>query len=225
MLPNIVSTKLEFEEKEFLNKTINDVLNELNLPEKQAQIIEKEIFRKYSEPYRTYHNLTHIYSLFKILKNAEIQPSDKMIFSLAIIFHDIIYTIGAKNNEIKSAFFAKEKLKGYLAEKELSFLVQMIESTVKHSPVSDYVDIPLFLDFDLSILAAPSAVYNKYAEAIRAEYCQFPDWMYQNGRRKVLKYFLGMERIYFTDYFFENYESQARQNLTSELKNLESLFS
>ncbi|MEO1263366.1 MAG: hypothetical protein AAFZ15_31440 [Bacteroidota bacterium] len=225
MLPNIVDKQLDAEQEKFLTEALRNVFDEIDLPNKIAQTIEKEVFERYLEPHRTYHNLTHIYSLFKILEHAEDRPKDVKIFSLAIIFHDIIYTIGAHDNESRSAFTAGEKLKGHLSENELVCLGQMIESTVEHKPVSDYVDIPLFLDFDLSILAAPVHVYNKYAKAIRKEYGQFSDEMYREGRRRVLQHFLQQERIFLTDYFFEKYESHARQNLNSELKSLASLFS
>jgi len=47
-----------------------------------------------------------------------------------------------------------------------------------------------------------------------------PDFIYNQGRQKVLKHFLAMNQIYKTDYFFNKYESQARTNLNIELEKL-----
>lgn len=42
--------------------------------------------------------------------------------------------------------------------------------------------------------------------------------MYNRGRKKALKHFLEMDRIFKTDYFFQKYENQARINLQKELE-------
>lgn len=40
------------------------------------------------------------------------------------------------------------------------------------------------------------------------------------GRVKVLNHFLGMERIYKSEYFFYNLEKQAKENIAMEIKQL-----
>jgi hypothetical protein len=49
------------------------------------------------------------------------------------------------------------------------------------------------------------------------------DFLYNPGRKKVLKHFLDMKTIFKTAYFQEKYERQARINLASEMETLRSL--
>ncbi|HET7178254.1 MAG TPA: hypothetical protein VFI14_00955 [Chryseosolibacter sp.] len=52
---------------------------------------------------------------------------------------------------------------------------------------------------------------------MRREYSMYPDFLYRPGRRKVLQYFLDMERIFKTEEFASKFEKQARGNLEREL--------
>jgi predicted metal-dependent HD superfamily phosphohydrolase len=81
-------------------------------------------------------------------------------------------------------------------------------------------DTNYFTDADLSILGQPSEVYIVYSQNVRREYSIYPDFIYNQGRKKVLKYFLAMDRIYKTPYFFDKFELQARENVSVELKML-----
>lgn len=60
-------------------------------------------------------------------------------------------------------------------------------------------------------------VYEAYAAAVRKEYSIYPDLVYRPGRKKVLEAFLGMERIYKTDYFFRRLEATAKENMKKEI--------
>jgi predicted metal-dependent HD superfamily phosphohydrolase len=78
----------------------------------------------------------------------------------------------------------------------------------------------IFLDFDLGILGAPQEDYDEYAAQIRREYSYYSGEEYRRGRKAVLEKFLDRKRLYFTDYFYELYESQARQNIQREIDSL-----
>ncbi len=60
--------------------------------------------------------------------------------------------------------------------------------------------------------------YNDYARQVRQEYSLYPDMIYKPGRRKVLRHFLAMPKIFKTDIFFELYEESARRNLQREME-------
>jgi predicted metal-dependent HD superfamily phosphohydrolase len=92
----------------------------------------------------------------------------------------------------------------------------MILATKSHA-ASVNRDIDLFTDADLSVLGAAPETYAQYAAGVRKEYSMYPDLHYKPGRRKVLKHFLEMDRIFKTDEFFQLYEKQARENLLHEL--------
>jgi predicted metal-dependent HD superfamily phosphohydrolase len=52
---------------------------------------------------------------------------------------------------------------------------------------------------------------------VRKEYLIYPDLIYNPGRKKVLHHFLAMDRIFKTDFFYNKFEQQARQNLRKEI--------
>lgn len=95
----------------------------------------------------------------------------------------------------------------------------MILATKLHE-ISQDNDTNYFIDADLAILGRGQYEYQKYTEQIREEYSIYPDFMYNNGRKKALQHFLQMDAIYKTDYFFEKYEKQARLNISNELETL-----
>ena len=65
--------------------------------------------------------------------------------------------------------------------------------------------------------------YSDYAQRVRYEYQHVEDDKFLEGRAKVLEH-LGDGDIYFTQYFQERYEAQAKQNLAEEQAMLEGLW-
>ena len=178
------------------------------------------ILREYSGQKRYYHNLEHLRNIYQVLipVKAKIENWDAVLFCL--FYHDIIYKVSKNNNEKKSAEFAKKVLEAVKVTKETVELVyDMITATKGHS-ISSIKDINYFTDADLSILGKPRAEYIAYMDNVRKEYKMYPNFMYTKGRVKVLEHFLGMERIYKTSFFYENFEVQAKDNITFEIKTL-----
>ncbi|MFY8003983.1 MAG: hypothetical protein ACOVNR_04040, partial [Chitinophagaceae bacterium] len=123
-------------------------------------------------------------------------------------------------NEGDSAKLAMQKLSeiGYPAEK-IAKCANMILATKLHE-LSEDNDTNYLIDADLAILGKGQFDYQKYTEKIREEYSIYPDFMYNNGRKKALQHFLQMSTIYKTEYFFNKYEKQARVNISNELEEL-----
>lgn len=95
----------------------------------------------------------------------------------------------------------------------------MILPTKQHE-ISDNNNTNYLTDADLAILGGSPYDYQKYSEQIREEYATYPDFMYNNGRRKALQHFLQVERIFKTNYFSGKFEKQARINIANEPEEL-----
>lgn len=176
----------------------------------------KEVEKNYSDSGRYYHTLTHLGDLLQKLYPYRNKFASWDVVVFAIVYHDIIYKTTSSNNEEKSADLAMQRLTDIGFPDHLkSVCRQFILATKKHEP-ADF-ETNLFTDADLSILGAEPEVYKKYYSQIRREYSIYPDLLYNPGRKKVLQHFLGMERIFKTDEFFEKYEKRARANLQDEL--------
>jgi len=175
-----------------------------------------EIENLYTEKSRHYHTLEHLEHMFRELDavNASIQDSDLISFS--VFYHDAVYDASSKSNEKKSAALAEKRLRQLqLSPASLRQITEQIIATQLHE-CSDSTDTNYLLDADLSVLGKESAVYQEYTERIRKEYSIYPDFLYRPGRKKVLRHFLDMDRIFKTEEFIRKYEHQARENIRKE---------
>lgn len=186
----------------------------------QSEQLWREIVKHYTNKSRFYHNLTHLEQMLQKLQHckARIADWDTVLFSL--FYHDIIYNPLRQDNEEKSAAFAVKRLQdlSYPSVKTAKCYSQIL-STKGHQ-ISEDADTNFFTDADLSILGSGWETYAQYAANIRKEYALYPDFLYKKGRKKVLQYFLQMDRIYKTTYFHEQFEEPARKNMIRELQQL-----
>tara|TARA_R110002049_G_scaffold6614_2_gene41406 strand:- start:1546 stop:2172 length:627 start_codon:yes stop_codon:yes gene_type:complete len=180
----------------------------------------KDIETHYISKNRHYHNFSHLYNMFLQLEVFDTEIEDLESLKFAIWYHDIIYKSTKKDNEEQSAVFAKKHLKVLSFEKNrLEKIQKLIISTKKHCVILDEnLDNAYLLDLDLSILGTDWITYSKYIQNIRKEYKIYPDILYKSGRKKVLKYFLERDTLYFTKRFRDKFEAHARENLKKEIE-------
>jgi len=188
---------------------------------------------KYSSKDRFYHTLLHIENMISDLDSVWLHFVDNIKNTyddieraynnlyLSIWFHDSIYDPKSKENEINSAdFTAYELQKLNYSEIDLKKICELILCTIDHRPMKDTVLFKLFLDLDLAIFGKEEDEYYKYSKNIRLEYNFVPDQIYYEKRKNLLNKFLNKDQIFYTTYFQEKYESQARKNITYETKNI-----
>jgi len=170
----------------------------------------EEIEEKHSEPARYYHTLKHLEQIYAEL------PKLDAVTEFAIFYHDIVYDVESCNNEEESAKLCELRLGSLgVAKKIVAEVVKLIHETQTHKPSCKRN--ALFLDADLAILGSSVKVYNEYTQNVRKEYAVYSEDIYNEGRKRVLKHFLQKERIYESEYFYEQYEEMARKNLKWEL--------
>lgn len=171
--------------------------------------------KTYSVKSRKYHNLTHLenmLSLYNLYKD-ELNHCDEIEY--AIFYHDIIYKVTRKDNELESAKLAIKLLPEF-AKIDTKLIFEMICATQTHEH-QEKMDINWLLDFDLQILAAPWEDYEVYYKQIRQEYKIYPNMLYNPGRKKALHHFLERDFIFQTDAFRAAYEAKARENIKKEI--------
>lgn len=180
------------------------------------------ILKKYTSKNRHYHNLHHIHAMLQFSKEIGSEIEDIDMFLFAIWYHDIIYKATKTDNEAESAKVAEKHLKSLqIDQNRIENCKKLILSTKKHEIlISKNSDNAYLLDLDLSILGSDWNVYAVYIQNIRKEYAIYPDFMYKKGRKKVLQHFLDKPQIYFTSYYQECWEKNARQNIAKELEQL-----
>jgi len=185
-----------------------------------AHSVYQKLSALYMSPNRSYHNFDHIEACLKELDSHE-PEIDNRCLELAIWFHDSIYDPSRKDNEEKSAEFAK-KVVGGVGQRGVDLIESLILIT-KHDSMPKTLEEKLMIDIDLSILGQPYEVFQKYDEGIRLEYNFVPQKEYLMGRILLLKSFLSKANIFHTYFFKELYEKQAKQNLHKKIDELDNL--
>jgi predicted metal-dependent HD superfamily phosphohydrolase len=190
----------------------------------QDETIQKlwwEIEQNYGDKGRHYHTLEHLENIISELEPYKEQVKDYDIILFSVFYHDIIYNIHQTDNEEKSAELAAKRLDSLaIAPTRAEACKKQIVATKTHVENSDY-DINLFIDADMSVLGKDADAYNRYLGNVRKEYSFYPDLLYNNGRKAVLRHFLAMDHIYKTSEFRDKYEAQARENIVGELATLD----
>ena len=195
---------------------------------KQINRLWQGIVTHYGEPQRAYHTLNHIEQLLVQFDSVKHHLAEPHIIALALYYHDVVYDPIRSDNELKSAEFAINALSPYLSLKQCQQIHALIMMTANHQidalVASDkYNDAAYLLDMDLSILGAPWPTYRQYAKAIRQEYAHVADDSYRDGRTAVLQGLLAHPKLYLTDHYYEQLETQARDNIKRELTSLAAL--
>lgn len=219
MIPITIQYQLSTEQLDELNLQFKVLCQELSPKINNTELFQN-ITTLYAEGQRAYHNLSHIHSMLYLTQEFNDLIEQPDMLQLAIWYHDIIYDPARKDNELKSAKYAKDVLSTYLDESMLTALQALINSTAKHQPLIPHPVNHWLLDLDLAVLASNRSTYEAYKAAIRQEYIMYPKFLYRPGRKKVLKQFLERDQIYFTELFQTRYETIARDNLEWELSTL-----
>ncbi|MEA1847430.1 hypothetical protein U9K52_00775 [Chryseobacterium sp. MHB01] len=179
-----------------------------------------EIEKRYTEKGRHYHNFNHLQNMFSELDKVKDDIENYHIISFSVFYHDVIYDASSKSNEEKSARFSEKHLQQIGAEPGfIEKISQQIMATKFHQKSGDN-DTDYLVDADLSVLGQEPENYKDYTQKIRKEYSVYPDFLYNPGRKKVLRHFLESESIFKTEYFKAKYERQARKNILSEIDGL-----
>jgi predicted metal-dependent HD superfamily phosphohydrolase len=203
-----------------LKEAFHSTLQRYDVVEPERERLWQEVEQAHSAKGRHYHTLAHLEHLHAELEAAREQATDTDALVLATAYHDLIYSVTRHDNEARSAERMHERLAPLgLPEPLLRSIHGHIRATQAHHASND-PDTDLFTDADMSILGAAPERYQAYAAQVRREYRRYPDLLYRPGRRKVLKHFLAMPRIYKTPWFQDRYGAAAIRNLGEELRAL-----
>jgi predicted metal-dependent HD superfamily phosphohydrolase len=172
----------------------------------------------YGGPGRAYHGLEHLEHLFAELDGVPLRES---AVAWAAWYHDAVYRVGRRDNELRSAALARRGLEAMGLQRLVPRVERLIVATRLHQAEADDVPALLFLDADMAILGAAPVTYLEYARGVRNEHRAIPRLLFERGRRAFLSELLGRPAIFATAHFRRKYELQARENLRGEMARLE----
>lgn len=199
----------------------------------------------YSQPWRVYHDWTHIqrgiHYQYKLVEQSPISTSmDFSSIRFAWYMHDAVYIPGCPDNEKLSAdlvpYYAR--LVGVKSASFMTMVQAMIMATKTHTISQELKDLDenaelftgILLDTDLMELSNERYTENMYAveEEFRRVLTPAIDKapslafqsMWREGRKKWLRSMLDREFIFHTK-FAKPFDAKAFANLEHELKFME----
>jgi len=177
------------------------------------------LMERYGEIHRHYHNLAHIKNGLNELDETRHLANNPNALEFAWWFHDAVYNPASSLNEEKSAELALEIIKNASLPRDFSREVASLIMATKHREIPLDQDAKIIMDIDLASLGEPEAIFEQNTEKIQKEFGNLVSKKdFIAGRAKFLKHFLERQSIYFTRFFREKYEEQARKNLTKICK-------
>jgi predicted metal-dependent HD superfamily phosphohydrolase len=179
-----------------------------------------ELIARYREPHRKYHTPQHLDECFEKFDEIRALAGHPAEIELALWFHDAIYNVKRRDNEKKSADWARASALAAGTPAEACNRVHALVMATRHKAVPKGMDAEILVDIDLSILGAAPERFDQYERQVREEYAWVPDFLYRRERKAILKEFLARPRIFSTTLFRDRYEQQARSNIERSLERL-----
>ena len=181
-------------------------------PDTSREVFQ-QILNCYTESHRVYHDLEHIENCLAVFDEVSELLENPDAVELAIWFHDVIYILGASNNEQLSADLFMTLTDGAFNDGFRTTVNQHIMATCHDCSVICDSDTKLMVDIDLSSFGQPWPDFLSDSKKVRAEMSHIPDDEYYQKQTSFQLALLDKPSFFNSHYFRENYEAQARSNL------------
>ncbi|MFC1433411.1 hypothetical protein ACEZDB_22450 [Streptacidiphilus sp. N1-3] len=182
-----------------------------------------ELLRRWSEPQRRYHTLTHLAAVLDVVDELAEPGEDADAVRLGAWFHDAVYAPDRSENEERSARLAERVLpEAGVPAALVAEAARLVRLTTGHDPAPGDRNGELLCDADLAVLGRDPAAYAAYAAAVREEYGFVPEEAFRAGRAQILEQLLGLPSLFRTAAARARYDAAARSNLGAELDALRS---
>ncbi|NUT92948.1 MAG: HD domain-containing protein [Saccharothrix sp.] len=174
-----------------------------------------DLAARYAEPHRGYHNTDHVLAVARDVADlaAHRTDEDRAILTLAALAHDVVYDGRPGDDERASAEWVRERLEEAGVDPEP--VAALVLATIDHTAADELT--ALLMDADLAILGAEPAAYERYRQAVRAEYAHVPEDAWRAGRGQVLTSLHARDPLYLTPQARDRWEARAKANLAAEL--------
>lgn len=181
----------------------------------------------YAEPHRAYHAWRHIDDLLRKLSGRERLAARPDLVAAAIFWHDAVYVTrdpsgrprADYDNVRESADLFRRHARFDAAD--MDAVEEMIMATTRHAEAAPSrerypgfgEDFDLFLDLDLSSLAASWPVFSQNFDEIRFEYFFVPEPVFLQGRLAFLEELARTPRLFRCSECRKDWEAPARANI------------
>ncbi len=187
----------------------------------ESAAIHQQLIAAYGEAQRYYHTLDHIEHCLSLFDEICSELQSPQALELAIWFHDVVYRPGAENNEQLSADQFMQSTKNKFDDNLRNIVYQHIMATVHLETEMNHADTKYMLDIDLSGFGSPWPEFIRDSDKLRREMPHLSNEDYYRKQSAFQQSLIDRPRFFKTDYFFQKYEAQARQNLTDYFESID----
>lgn len=208
-----------YSQLQLITDLVNDSFEGYCLKEDDKLPIAKCIFSLYSTEYRKYHSVCHLEHIFSFAKSNNVFLSSKQ--KIAILFHDIIYVPGRKDNESLSAQFCESLLTPFIPADTLKSITNIVRDTSEHfnvNPKFSENESRLVLDLDISSMSLDYENFLKWNKLVEEEFAPF-GFNDISKRIQFFDMFLSKEKIV-QSIQMSWMEAPIRENLKRYIKEL-----
>ena len=177
-----------------------------------AGAVFDEIDVLYREPHRRYHTAAHVEHCLRQFDLAADRMDEPDVVEMALWFHDAIYDIPGKENELRSAELFAAKADGRGSEQFRSVVHRLIMATTHRAP-PETLDESFIVDIDLSSFGLPWEEFLRDSRAVRAEFPHVSDAEFYPKQKKFLESLVAGPEFCFTEFFRDRHETRARENI------------
>ncbi|MCL6414833.1 hypothetical protein MIB92_04160 [Aestuariirhabdus sp. Z084] len=203
------------DQKRFIKLWQDLLANSSATPAEKAWL---KITEYYSLKDRFYHTGDHICFCLTQLDQVIGELDNAQEVEMALWFHDVIYQMGSDSNEADSATLFCQLIGKNSALTGVRKRVSQLIMDTTHDTEPQTKDGCYLADIDISSLGLPWEEFLKDSDNVRKESPHLDDPAYRSGQRRFFESLLSKSSIFYTDYFYQRYELQARDNLSKLLE-------
>lgn len=186
-----------------------------------SALVFDQLVAMYSEKWRSYHNTKHIKASIGYFDFCKDHAEFADAIEFAIWFHDCKYELGDADNEAKSRDWFLDQTNDYLVPALRQTVDALIMDTC-HISVPETADGKLIADIDLTSFGLPWDEYMQDSLAVQSEFPPKPADSVVAGKRAFLRNLIKDEQVYYSDFYLQNYEQKAQDNVLRHLELLQS---
>jgi len=178
-----------------------------------SDAIHQRLLRAYQEPHRRYHTLAHIEHCMAMFDLCESLTAVPDALEIAIWMHDAILEPGRRDNEAMSAELYLQISADTHGDGMRRLVSRLIMATLHDGNTLEDADSIYMVDIDLSSFALSWDEFLRDSQGLRAECPHLSDADYRLNQTGFQRMLLARPRFFLSDFFFDRYEQQARNNL------------
>ncbi|MCP4769498.1 MAG: hypothetical protein GY875_24985 [Gammaproteobacteria bacterium] len=178
-----------------------------------SDAIHQRLLCAYQEPHRHYHSLAHIEHCLGMFELCESLSAVPDALEIAIWMHDAILEPGRRDNEALSAELYLQLSADAHSDDIRRLVSRLIMATLHDGNSLEDADSIYMVDIDLSSFGLSWDGFLRDSQNIRAESPHLSDTDYQLNQTGFQRMLLARPRFFLSDFFYERYEQQARNNL------------